>query len=81
MHGNVWEWCEDRWHDDYANAPVDGSAWLAGGERSRIVRGGSWEEMDDEEPQKPWYLRSAVRYSYAPSTRSPMIGFRVARDL
>ena len=30
MHGNVWEWVEDCWHDDYASAPTNGSAWLSG---------------------------------------------------
>ena len=43
MHGNVWEWCEDVWHDNYNGAPNDGSAWVSGGEESqRILRGGSW---------------------------------------
>jgi hypothetical protein len=30
MHGNVYEWCEDAWHDNYNGAPTDGSAWLQG---------------------------------------------------
>jgi len=43
MHGNVWEWCEDIWHENYNGAPTDGSAWLNGGEQSRhALRGGSW---------------------------------------
>jgi formylglycine-generating enzyme required for sulfatase activity len=31
MHGNVWEWCLDHWHDNYEDAPLDGSAWLDNG--------------------------------------------------
>ncbi len=45
VHGNVWEWVEDCWHDSYAGAPRDGSAWLGnnGGDCSRrVLRGGSW---------------------------------------
>ncbi|GGA02306.1 formylglycine-generating enzyme family protein [Okeania sp. KiyG1] len=43
MHGNVYEWCEDIWHDDYNEAPDDGSAWLEGGyNNNRVFRGGSW---------------------------------------
>jgi formylglycine-generating enzyme required for sulfatase activity len=56
MHGNVWEWVEDCWHDSYAgNPPADGSAWTAGGRCNlRVVRGGSW----DSHPQN---LRAANR--------------------
>lgn len=42
MHGNVWEWCEDIWYENYNGAPSDGSAWLTGGEQNRrALRGGS----------------------------------------
>ncbi|MGB3508907.1 MAG: formylglycine-generating enzyme family protein [Microcoleaceae cyanobacterium] len=43
MHGNVWEWCQDIWHDNYNGAPIDGSAWETGGDsNTRLFRGGSW---------------------------------------
>jgi formylglycine-generating enzyme required for sulfatase activity len=42
-HGNVWEWCQDVWHDTYEGAPTDGSAWMEGGNQERrVLRGGSW---------------------------------------
>jgi len=41
MSGNVWEWVEDSYHDDYKGAPVDGSAWQSDG-ANRVLRGGSW---------------------------------------
>lgn len=42
MHGNVYEWVEDWYHDDYRGAPTDGSAWLSPQGTNRVVRGGSW---------------------------------------
>ncbi len=42
MHGQVWEWCEDNWHDDYKGAPNDGRAWVSGTSSKYVVRGGSW---------------------------------------
>jgi formylglycine-generating enzyme required for sulfatase activity len=45
MHGNVWEWCLDHWHDNYEDAPNDGSAWLTDDESAgRLLRGGSWDD-------------------------------------
>ncbi|MCE2838546.1 MAG: formylglycine-generating enzyme family protein, partial [Cyanobium sp. 49614_E6] len=70
MHGNVWEWCLDPWHDSYTGAPADGSAWTAGGGASRLLRGGSWRF-------RPAYCRSAVRLSSPPDYRDGGIGFRV----
>jgi eukaryotic-like serine/threonine-protein kinase len=45
MIGNVWEWCQDDWHDDYVGAPSDGSAWTGGDDQEtrRCVRGGAWD--------------------------------------
>ncbi|BAB77059.1 formylglycine-generating enzyme family protein [Anabaena sp. FACHB-709] len=46
MHGNVWEWCEDDWHDSYEGAPNNGSAWVESGTGStKVIRGGSWRDI------------------------------------
>ncbi len=71
LHGNVWEWCQDHWHDNYNHAPTDGSAWLSKDkEANRVLRGGSWYS-------DPMNCRSATRYVAHPSDRSNDIGFRV----
>jgi len=73
MHGNVWEWCLDHWHDSYENAPTDGSAWIdlnAKTDARRVRRGGSW----DNDPRD---CRSATRYYVNPGFDFDNFGFRV----
>ena len=72
MHGNVWEWCQDHWHENYKGAPTDGSAWLTDEkEARRLLRGGSWNTY-------PRYCRSAYRVNDTPDGRNSFIGFRVS---
>jgi len=75
MHGNVWEWVEDSWHETYDGAPTDGSAWLRGGDSSyRVVRGGSWRNESE-------LVRAAVRVRRNINVRFDTLGFRVARTI
>ena len=77
MHGNVWEWVQDCWHDNYQNALTDGSVWLKndGGDCDRrVVRGGSWLDI-------PLDLRSANRISYFTVAAINYLGFRITRAL
>ena len=71
MHGNVWEWCQDRYRSDYDRAPRDGSAYVAEDAADRVVRGGSWFSYAAN-------CRSARRLAVPPETRKPYIGFRPA---
>ena len=72
MHGNVWEWCLDSFHENYVGAPTDGSAWESETGSYRLVRGGGWNIAG------PWYFRSAFRGSnYIPGGRYLNVGFRV----
>ena len=75
MHGNVWEWCEDHWHDNYEGAPADGSAWLVPRSEGQVVpphvlRGGSWDYY-------PRICRSATRRYVGAGLRHDCFGFRV----
>jgi formylglycine-generating enzyme required for sulfatase activity len=73
MHGNVWEWCEDHWHDSYNFAPGDDQPWLipvAADEEPRLLRGGSW--LDG-----PRNCRSAFRVHSQPDGAYFDVGFRV----
>jgi formylglycine-generating enzyme required for sulfatase activity len=74
MHGNVWEWVEDCYHDDYEGAPVDGAAWTTGDCDARVVRGGSWGS-------DPQHLRAATRLRNTPANQFNYLGFRVGRAL
>jgi formylglycine-generating enzyme required for sulfatase activity len=76
VHGNVLEWVEDCWHENYQGAPSDGSAWTgACAEGSwRLVRGGSWRSS-------PHVLRAADRARTSKVSRLDSLGFRLARML
>ena len=74
VHGNVREWTQDCWSDNYTGAPTDGSAWTTGDCRYRVLRGGSWGNF-------PANLRSASRSGDAPGSRLSLIGLRLARTL
>ncbi|MBD2603515.1 SUMF1/EgtB/PvdO family nonheme iron enzyme [Scytonema hofmannii FACHB-248] len=71
MHGNVWEWCQDEWHQNYNEAPANGRAWVSENyNRSPLLRGGSWYGF-------PVLCRSASRSYYDPAYDFLDLGFRV----
>ncbi|NER32867.1 MAG: formylglycine-generating enzyme family protein [Oscillatoria sp. SIO1A7] len=73
MHGNVWEWCQDTWHENYQGAPRDGSAWVESKSKrdNRLLRGGSWSDY-------PSRCRGVFRTSNGPDFSWRFNGFRVA---
>lgn len=78
MSGNVWEWVEDCWHENYIGAPTDGSAWLdvsRGDCDRRVIRGGSSGEYLVEK------LRASYRDVSTSDYRSNYLGFRLAQDI
>lgn len=76
VRGNVWEWLEDCYHDDYAGAPADGSARTSGCSFAdhRAVRGGSWGDSSQ-------MLRVSYRLRAPRVSRYFTLGFRVAREV
>lgn len=72
VHGNVWEWTADQWHETLAGAPTNGTAWVEGGDPTvRVVRGGSWSTI-------PADARSAKRFGFLQKGRQNDVGFRIA---
>lgn len=72
MHGNVWEWTQDCYHDSYKGAPENNQVWDEKECSLRVLRGGSWNDL-------PLLARSAYRYGGVPSLRLNGIGFRISR--
>ncbi|MBO3459769.1 formylglycine-generating enzyme family protein [Aetokthonos hydrillicola Thurmond2011] len=71
MHGNVWEWCADTWHQNYEGAPLDGSAWInENNSQYWLVRGGSWLNSPDN-------CRCASRLNDHGDYDNDFVGFRV----
>ncbi|MDE5099321.1 MAG: SUMF1/EgtB/PvdO family nonheme iron enzyme, partial [Trichodesmium sp. St16_bin4-tuft] len=76
MHGNVYEWCQDVWHENYNGAPTDGSAWETGGNSGfSVLRGGSWDFF-------PRWCRSSLRgYYVSIEAFNNGLGFRLVSFL
>jgi len=73
MHGNVWEWCEDGWHENYINAPTwpnNTIPWISNNNK-KLLRGGSWLNA-------PFHCRSAYRLYADAEFSDSGVGFRVA---
>lgn len=70
IHGYLWEWCADVWHETYEGAPADGSAWTEGGDpKRRVLRGGSWKD-------KAPLLTSSYRRAAAADLKDDAVGLR-----
>jgi formylglycine-generating enzyme required for sulfatase activity len=74
VHGNVYDWVEDCFHDTYNGASSNGSAWTAGDCKYRVLRGGAWNDY-------PRFLRAAFRGKNSTGFRNFSLGFRLARTL
>ncbi len=71
MSGNVYEWVEDQWHDNYEGAPSDGSAWVDQSKGAdRVLRGGGWDF-------NPRFCRVSDRFNGGPEFRDFDVGFRL----
>ncbi len=73
VYGNVWEWVQDCWHDNYNGAPASGRLWAGGDCAYRVMRGGGWNSPESS-------IGSAVRGSFIPNQEDVATGFRVVRN-
>lgn len=70
VHGYLWEWCADAWHEGYEQAPADGSAWIEGGDpKQRVLRGGSWKDPAEK-------LTSSFRRGEPRELKDDAVGLR-----
>jgi formylglycine-generating enzyme required for sulfatase activity len=78
MHGNIWEWCLDQWHESYEGAPSNGSAWIGTSNDEnnpyRVLRGGSWRN-------EPLRCRSSSRWKKCANDIFDHVGFRIVRSI
>ena len=76
LSGNIWEWVNDRYDEDYYSTLSDGvvNPQGPGSGESRVLRGGSWWLTG------PNGLRAAYRGTYFPGSHGFFIGFRCARS-
>ncbi len=75
LHGNVAEWCEDTWHDNYQEAPTNGDSWVEEDDSlEKVLRGGSWLHL-------PGSCRSSQRLSSTVNSKSDAFGFRIASSV
>jgi len=74
MHGNVWEWCHDRYYGIYENSLADASSWVTGSISGAVLRGGSWVNY----PKK---CRSSYRINFHPNYGHYSLGFRLLRSV
>lgn len=75
MHGNVWEWCLDHWHENYDDAPINENEWLdLSQHKTRVMRGGSFKN-------DPGMCRSSSRHHQTGNEMFPHVGFRIVLHL
>ncbi|SFM29104.1 formylglycine-generating enzyme family protein [Methanolobus profundi] len=74
MHGNVWEWCQNRHHRNYEEALAEGTAWDTVGSIGIVLRGGGWVSYPDK-------CCSSCRSSYDSDYGSYSLGFRLLRSV
>jgi formylglycine-generating enzyme required for sulfatase activity len=74
MHGNVWEWCDDWYVNNYKGVVSDGSSNQSGEQEAKVLRGGSWFSNSD-------IAESSSRVRDYPTNRSSDFGFRLQRTL
>jgi formylglycine-generating enzyme required for sulfatase activity len=70
MHGNVWEWCQDLYHDSHQDAPGNGTAWSGPDISSHVYRGGGFRNAER-------FTHASARAGLDEEDHSDNIGFRV----